>query len=464
MPDTLHLFNYCLGADIISTNLSTQEGTLTEVFNPTVPGKSVYALFGFVTIGGFDNALRNLGGEVMPLINDLAHVVHGEVFRWGFGDSGQCNKNLGSAFLMVFRIGLVKEVIDKLEQATDVVFSTSAGKKSQVSSAIKRRQFQRNSVLRTSSTSTFSFPRANHNNGSMVRSSLTTQRKQAEISDVMRLSLQSLPGISTFTDRAVIGMLKSYAGIYRDKNVLKWNQRLGASVGAFKIGMIFGMDAGWAVEGAVGSEYKIDATYLSPHVNMASRMMSSCKQYDVTIMLSQAVQELMSEVAQTKLRHLDTVTVKGSSVKQKIYTYDAQARGVDFFLYSRSDVQADVEAERYSPSMWNTDPDLMAMRQHVTEEFLKLFKDGHKAFLLGDWPVAIEKLGQANNAMFKSAIEDGYLEDEFEALNLQPGEELPEKFKQENGDGPSMYLISFMKSFNGIAPKDWEGWHPLIRK
>ena len=431
---------------------------MTEVFNPTVPGKSVYALFGFVTIGGFDSALRNLGGEVMPLINDVAHVVHGEVFRWGFGDSGQCNKNLGSAFLMVFRIGLVKEVIDKLEQATDVVFSTSAGKKSQVSSAIKRRQFQRNSVLRTNSATTFSSPRASG------RSSVTTQRKQAEISDVMRLSLQSLPGISTFTDRAVIGMLKSYAGINRDKNVLKWNQRLEASVSAFKIGMIFGMDAGWAVEGAVGSEYKIDATYLSPHVNMASRMMSACKQYDVTIMFSQAVQELMSEVAQTKLRHLDTVSVKGSSIKQKIYTYDARARGVDFFLYSRSDAQADAEAERYTPSMWNTDPDLLAMRQHVTEDFLKKFKDGHKAFLLGDWPIAIAKLYQANNSMFQSAIEDGYLEDELEALQLQQGEKVPEKFQQEHGDGPSMYLLSFMKSYNGVAPIDWEGWHPLSRK
>ena len=25
---------------------------------------------------------------------------------------------------------------------------------------------------------------------------------------------------------------------------------------------------GWAIEGAVGSEYKVDATYLSPHVNL----------------------------------------------------------------------------------------------------------------------------------------------------------------------------------------------------
>jgi len=74
--------------------------------------------------------------------------------------------------------------------------------------------------------------------------------------------------------------------------------------------MIFGMDAGWAVEGAVGSKYKIDATYLSPHVNMASRMMSLCNQYGVSIFLSEAVQVLLSNVAKSNLRHVDTVTVK----------------------------------------------------------------------------------------------------------------------------------------------------------
>jgi class 3 adenylate cyclase len=36
--------------------------------------------------------------------------------------------------------------------------------------------------------------------------------------------------------------------------------------------MGFGLHAGWAIEGAVGSTYKVDATYLSPHVNMAARL------------------------------------------------------------------------------------------------------------------------------------------------------------------------------------------------
>jgi len=443
------------GADIISTNLATREGALTEVFNPTVPGKSVYALFAFAAINGFDHALRSLQGDVMVLINDIANVLHGEVYRWGFGDSGQCNKNLGAAFLMVFRIGLVEEVIDKLEQAQDVIFSTK-----RETPSVRRRV---NAASR----------KLNHLSSSLTNSSsktmMTRKSDERDSTRAMSLSLQSLPGISTFTDRAVLGMLKSFAGIYRDREILKWNDdfRLSAGVGAFKASLIFGMDAGWAVEGAVGSEYKIDATYLSPHVNMASRMMSACKQYGVNIMLSQSVQELMSEPAKSKLRHLDTVTVKGSSVKQRIYTYDSKAKGVDFFLYGRSDEQADIESERYSPNIWFTDQDLKAMRQHVTDDFLKQFRAGHKAYLAGDWKTAIEKLEQANNTMFETAVEEGYLEDEFDGLEIYAGQDFTraaDDLKRDNGDGPSIYLINYMKSNNGIAPSDWEGWHPLTRK
>lgn len=451
------------GADIIQVNLATREGALAEVFNPTVPGKSVYALFGFAAINGFDFALQRLGGEIMILINDVAAVLHGEVFRWGFGDSGQCNKNLGSAFLMVFRIGLVKEVIEKLEQATDVVFSTGTAKVSQASQA--RRRHRQTSSGNVSEGSTISASSGIKTNRSQTISRKLQQRSSSI--KAMSLSLQSLPGISTFTDRAVIGMLKSFAGIHRDNKIRAWNNdfRLGAGVGVFSVSMVYGMDAGWAVEGAVGSEYKIDATYLSPHVNMASRMMGACKMYGVSIMLSQAVQELMSDVACSKLRHLDTVTVKGSSVKQKIFTYDAKPKGVDFFLYSRSDEQADVDADRYTPNIWNTDQDLKAMRQHITDDFLHTFSEGRKAYFAGDWSTAMKKLERANEIMVETALEEGYLEEEIEKLQMhEDARAAAEEIKRENGDGPSLYLINFMKAQGGVAPTNWDGWHPLTRK
>jgi hypothetical protein len=40
----------------------------------------------------------------------------------------------------------------------------------------------------------------------------------------------------------------------------------------YTVRMGFGLHYGWAIEGAIGSKFKIDASYLSPHVNMASRL------------------------------------------------------------------------------------------------------------------------------------------------------------------------------------------------
>jgi hypothetical protein len=73
------------GSDIITSNLKRTKDGKTVVFNPTVPGKRVYALFGFVAIDGFSDQ------DVMILINDVANVVHDEVYQWALGDSGQVN-------------------------------------------------------------------------------------------------------------------------------------------------------------------------------------------------------------------------------------------------------------------------------------------------------------------------------------------------------------------------------------
>lgn len=41
--------------------------------------------------------------------------------------------------------------------------------------------------------------------------------------------------------------------------------------------MGFGLHMGWAIEGAIGSEFKIDASYLSPNVNIVSKLASASK-------------------------------------------------------------------------------------------------------------------------------------------------------------------------------------------
>ena len=88
------------GAAIISKNMTIEEknpGSLETL----IPGKRMYAIFGFCNIQAFDLCTEKLEDEIMTFVNAIARIVHDEVTRWG----GLCNKNLGNAFLMIWRIG-----------------------------------------------------------------------------------------------------------------------------------------------------------------------------------------------------------------------------------------------------------------------------------------------------------------------------------------------------------------------
>ena len=68
--------------------------------------------------------------------------------------------------------------------------------------------------------------------------------------------------------------------------------------------MGFGLHVGWAIEGAIGSDYKIDASYLSPNVNMASRLEAATKQFGVTMLLSDDFVSLLSPGVRRRVRQV----------------------------------------------------------------------------------------------------------------------------------------------------------------
>ena len=63
----------------------------------------------------------------------------------------------------------------------------------------------------------------------------------------------------------------------------------------YSVKMGFGLHVGWAIEGAIGSDFKIDASYLSPNVNMAARLEGSTKQYGVPLLISGDLYVIMSQ-------------------------------------------------------------------------------------------------------------------------------------------------------------------------
>ena len=54
----------------------------------------------------------------------------------------------------------------------------------------------------------------------------------------------------------------------------------------YEVKMGFGLHQGWAIEGALGSFYKIDASYLSPNVNMASKLEEETKTYETPVLIT----------------------------------------------------------------------------------------------------------------------------------------------------------------------------------
>ena len=76
--------------------------------------------------------------------------------------------------------------------------------------------------------------------------------------------------------------------------------------------MGFGLHCGWAIEGAIGSDLKIDASYLSPNVNITARLEGATKEFGVKILMSGSFYALLSPGVQCLCRKIDRVSVKGS--------------------------------------------------------------------------------------------------------------------------------------------------------
>ena len=97
-------------------------------------------------------------------------------------------------------------------------------------------------------------------------------------------------------DLALFSFIKVIAKINKLTHILEYREdaALNARMPGYKVKMGFGLHQGWAIEGAIGSFFKIDASYLSPNVNMASRLEAATKQYGVPLLISGALHDIFS--------------------------------------------------------------------------------------------------------------------------------------------------------------------------
>ena len=190
--------------------------------------------------------------------------------------------------------------------------------------------------------------------------------------------------VSQLADMSVVAFVKIVAMIKRSHKLDKYkrNKELNERMPNYSVKMGFGLHVGWAIEGAIGSDFKIDASYLSPNVNMASRLEAATKQFGVPILISGPLYRILTSKTQTYMRHIDTVKVKGSKEPMELYTCDVDPNELTVEKPAKhaltrqekkmNKVRARIKRNRYKQAAlsnqipvsakFEEDPDISAMR------------------------------------------------------------------------------------------------------
>mmetsp|Transcript_26686 Transcript_26686/g.76902 ORF Transcript_26686/g.76902 Transcript_26686/m.76902 type:complete len:938 (-) Transcript_26686:50-2863(-) len=215
-----------------------------------------------------------------------------------------------------------------------------------------------------------------------------------------------------------------------------------------KVDLSFGLHRGWAIEGAVGSEFKIDASYLSPNVNIAMSLEQAASRiYGVSVLVSDVVVGLCGLELASNLRLIDKVTIRGSRQPLELFVLDLDSSALDvaapmppFVWNSKQRYLARQFLEAEKKRFWTTDrplhgmfeamTDVMAMRRPYTVEFFQKFIMGYRNYVEGEWAVAHTFLDKSNELLGRK-------------------------------DGPSNALLRFMEAQGFKPPDSWQGVHEL---
>mmetsp|Transcript_104128 Transcript_104128/g.184910 ORF Transcript_104128/g.184910 Transcript_104128/m.184910 type:complete len:954 (+) Transcript_104128:67-2928(+) len=212
-----------------------------------------------------------------------------------------------------------------------------------------------------------------------------------------------------------------------------------------RVNLSFGVHAGWAIEGAVGSEFKIDASYVSPNVSIAASVERCSQVYGVSLVVAQSVISMCTLELTSKCRLIDRVIITGSAKAMDIYCVDLDWSSItvdesappDIVWNTRNQFKARQFNSAQKEIKWSQafrpvdafdhDPQIQIMRQPYTTQFFQLFNMGYQNYFQGEWQVARRMLSETRILL---------------------GAE----------DGPSSALLRYMEVPHQYeAPRDWHG-------
>lgn len=259
--------------------------------------------------------------------------------------------------------------------------------------------------------------------------------------------------IAKFADMSILAFTRIMGAIHRTPVLAEYRghpglqQRLGKNN---RVNLTSGLHYGWAIEGAVGSEYKIDASYLSPNVSIAESVEKATKVYGVSILVAESVVAICSSAVAAKCRLIDRVIISGSLHPMNLYAIDLDHSSLmvdppltnqkwtnrDRFKirqYLDIEKEAKLGDHVHMVNFFSEIADIAIMRFRYTIEFVHIFNMGYQNYSQGEWQVARRMLRKTKDML---GIEDG----------------------------PSAALLKFMeKPHNFQSPENWQGIRDLTQ-
>lgn len=340
------------GRAILADNLSH-----AQTLNIMSPGKRVNAIFGFCDIRNFTDVTEVLQEGVMTFVNEVAVIVHSLVDQL----LGSANKNIGDAFLIVWKY-----------------------------------------------------------------------------SDLTAVTPNHLADLSLLACLKILLTVETHVTMEKYRK----HRELQGRLPGFQVKLGCGVHAGWAIEGAIGSELKVDASYLSPNVNLASRLEAATKQYGTPLLISETVYQLLSSQVKAACRLIDRVMVKGSGTVLRLFTCDLETKGAEMYSKSmrnraesrekREEILRNLNKGMFPGAIFLKSKRVRQMRMMETTNFPAVFKQGVSSYLAGQWEKARISLNRA--------------------AAIRPK------------DGPSKAILAYMTSQDFLPPKEWKGYRTLLEK
>lgn len=151
----------------------------------------------------------------------------------------------------------------------------------------------------------------------------------------MRAGKRTVQAFRNMADLALVCFIRVVVEVYAAPQLQAYcmHKKITRVFGTeFEIKLGFGLHMGWSIEGPIGSNYKIDASYLSPNVHLAETLESLTKAYDARILMSGEFHALLSPAMQLLCRLVDVIYVAGRHEPLCLYTFDISDRAIELLL------------------------------------------------------------------------------------------------------------------------------------